>query len=177
MPRNRSKRILWFFFLPAPDPLVSGKFRFVMLSATEARPDLMCGDAIIHSSDFTSACFPLCAQAEPFPLQDNQASSTTSSWAYLHFFYPKSESFTPESSSTLTRAVPWERVPVLPLINGGRQGARTDPRTLELPRSASPFWSCRHATDRSSSGCKLLFFTKHTAWCMVYEWSQISLWI
>lgn len=39
----------------------------VWLSATEPRPDLMRGNAIILSSAFTPACFQFCAQAEPFP--------------------------------------------------------------------------------------------------------------
>lgn len=118
---------------------------------------------------FHTCLLPVLCPSRALPLKDSQTSSATSLWAYLHLFYPKTESFTPASSNTLTRAVAWERIPVLPLINGGRQGTRADPQTLQLPRSASPFWNCRHVADRSSSGCKLLSFTKHTARCVVYE--------
>lgn len=53
-----SKRILWFFCFLAVDPVVSVGVRFAMLSAPEARPYHICGDATTHSSDVISVCFP-----------------------------------------------------------------------------------------------------------------------
>lgn len=124
MSRSKSRRILCFFFFLVPNPTASGEVRFGMSSATDARPDLRCGDAIIPSGGFTSACFPLCAHAEPFSLQDSQLPSTTSLWTYPHVFSLLLAEEGVPSSHTLTWAFPWERVPLLPLINRVRAGSQ-----------------------------------------------------
>ena len=104
--RSRSGRMLWFFFFLSPYPIVSGELRFGRPLATDARPDLICGDALIPSSGITSACSPLPVYAKPFPLQRTQLPSTTGLWTYPHVFsLLLTKEGVPSSSSTLSTAM------------------------------------------------------------------------
>lgn len=87
------------------------------------------------------------------------------------YFWPKRDSLTTASGIILTRAFPWERVPVLPVINGVSAGSQGRLHQMVVIQVTSPSLSCRHVAETEEHlrtqvtviGCYPLLNTLHSA--------------